>query len=199
MKIKEYKEKYQKLWMIPSLLFALFNLGLGIYSTSIYSYSIAIYYFLLFFLRLLVNLKKNKKSIYGFYFALFILDVALIVPILMMVFQQKEVHFGLIIAITMATYTTYKVVITIMQILKNRKVNETKERMKTIIHIVDSCVSIINLQYALIVVNGGFVGREDMSLLSMISSFVIFVLMMASSIYFFKKEKEQIKIEKNHE
>lgn len=199
MKIKEYKEKYQKLWMIPSLLFALFNLGLGIYSTSIYSYSIAIYYFLLFFLRLLVNLKKNKKSIYGFYFALFILDIALIVPILMMVFQQKEVHFGLIIAITMATYTTYKVVITIMQILKNRKVNETKERMKTIIHIVDSCVSIINLQYALIVVNGGFVGREDMSLLSMISSFVIFVLMMASSIYFFKKEKEQIKIEKNHE
>ena len=199
MKIKEYKEKYPKLWMIPSLLFALFNLGLGIYSTSIYSYSIAIYYFLLFFLRLLVNLKKNKKSIYGFYFALFILDIALIVPILMMVFQQKEVHFGLIIAITMATYTTYKVVITIMQILKNRKVNETKERMKTIIHIVDSCVSIINLQYALIVVNGGFVGREDMSLLSMISSFVIFVLMMASSIYFFKKEKEQIKIEKNHE
>lgn len=199
MKIKEYKEKYQKLWMIPSLLFALFNLGLGIYSTSIYSYSIAIYYFLLFFLRLLVNLKKNKKSIYGFYFALFILDIALIVPILMMVFQQKEVHFGLIIAITMATYTTYKVVITIMQILKNRKVSETKERMKTIIHIVDSCVSIINLQYALIVVNGGFVGREDMSLLSMISSFVIFVLMMASSIYFFKKEKEQIKIEKNHE
>ena len=71
-KINEYKEKYQKLWMIPSLLFALFNLGLGIYSTSIYSYSIAIYYFLLFFLRLLVNLKKNKKSIYGFYFALFI-------------------------------------------------------------------------------------------------------------------------------
>lgn len=199
MKIKEYKEKYQKLWMIPSLLFALFNLELGIYSTSIYSYSIAIYYFLLFFLRLLVNLKKNKKNIYGFYFALFILDIALIVPILMMVFQQKEVHFGLIIAITMATYTTYKVVITIMQILKNRKVNETKERMKTIIHIVDSCVSIINLQYALIVVNGGFVGREDMSLLSMISSFVIFVLMMASSIYFFKKEKEQIKIEKNHE
>ncbi len=199
MKIKEYKEKYQKLWMIPSLLFALFNLGLGIYSTSIYSYSIAIYYFLLFFLRLLVNLKKNKKSIYGFYFALFILDVALIVPILMMVFQQKEVHFGLIIAITMATYTTYKVVITIMQILKNRKVNETKERMKTIIHIVDSCVSIINLQYALIVVNGGFVGREDMSLLSMISCFVIFVLMMASSIYFFKKEKEQIKIENYQE
>lgn len=199
MKIKEYKEKYQKLWMIPSLLFALFNLGLGIYSTSIYSYSIAIYYFLLFFLRLLVNLKKNKKSIYGFYFALFILDIALIVPILMMVFQQKEVHFGLIIAITMATYTTYKVVITIMQILKNRKVNETKERMKTIIHIVDSCVSIINLQYALIVVNGGFVGREDMSLLSMISSFVIFVLMMASSIYFFKKEKEQIKIENYQE
>ena len=199
MKIKEYKEKYQKLWMIPSLLFALFNLGLGIYSTSIYSYSIAIYYFLLFFLRLLVNLKKNKKSIYGFYFALFILDIALIVPILMMVFQQKEVHFGLIIAITMATYTTYKVVITIMQILKNRKVNETKERMKTIIHIVDSRVSIINLQYALIVVNGGFVGREDMSLLSMISSFVIFVLMMASSIYFFKKEKEQIKIENYQE
>lgn len=199
MKLKEYKEKYQKLWMIPSLLFALFNLGLGIYSTSIYSYSIAIYYFLLFFLRLLVNLKKNKKSIYGFYFALFILDIALIVPILMMVFQQKEVHFGLIIAITMATYTTYKVVITIMQILKNRKVNETKERMKTIIHIVDSCVSIINLQYALIVVNGGFVGREDMSLLSMISSFVIFVLMMASSIYFFKKEKEQIKIENYQE
>lgn len=199
MKIKEYKEKYQKLWMIPSLLFALFNLGLGIYSTSIYSYSIAIYYFLLFFLRLLVNLKKNKKSVYGFYFALFILDIALIVPILMMVFQQKEVHFGLIIAITMATYTTYKVVITIMQTLKNRKVNETKERMKTIIHIVDSCVSIINLQYALIVVNGGFVGREDMSLLSMISSFVIFVLMMASSIYFFKKEKEQIKIENYQE
>ncbi len=199
MKIKEYKEKYQKLWMIPSLLFALFNLGLGIYSTSIYSYSIAIYYFLLFFLRLLVNLKKNKKSIYGFYFALFILDVALIVPILMMIFQQKEVHFGLIIAITMAAYTTYKVVMTIMQILKNRKVNETKERMKTIIHIVDSCVSIINLQYALIVVNDGFVGREDMSLLSMISSFVIFVLMMASSIYFFKKEKEQIKIENYQE
>lgn len=199
MKIKEYKEKYQKLWMIPSLLFALFNLGLGIYSTSIYSYSIAIYYFLLFFLRLLVNLRKNKKSIYGFYFALFILDVALIVPILMMIFQQKEVHFGLIIAITMAAYTTYKVVMTIMQILKNRKANETKERMKTIIHIVDSCVSIINLQYALIVVNDGFVGREDMSLLSMISSFVIFVLMMASSIYFFKKEKEQIKIENYQE
>lgn len=196
-KIKEYKEKYQKLWMIPSLLFALFNLGLGFYSSSIYSFSIAIYYFLLFFLRLFVNLKKSKKNIYAFYFALFVLDVALVVPILMMVFQQKEVHFGLIIAITMATYTTYKVVITIMYGLKNKKVDETDVHMKMIVHIIDTSVSIINLQYALIVVNGGFEGREDMSILSMISSFAIFVFILVSSIYFFKKEK--IKIEKNHE
>ena len=193
MKIAAYKEKYQKLWMLPSLFFALFNLGLGLYSHSIYSYSIAIYYLCLFLLRLLVNVKKNKKRIYSFYLLLFLLDIALIIPIVMMLYQQKEIHFGLIIAITMATYTTYKATLTGMYIYKHRKENETSVRMKMIIHIVDAAVSIINLQYALIIVNGGFEGREDMSILSLISSLAIFLFIIVISCYFFKKEKNNLK------
>lgn len=193
LKIKEYKEKYQKIWMLPSLFFGIFNLALGIYSSSIYSVSVAIYYFCLFVLRLIVNQKISPQKIYGFYAALIVLDFALIIPILMMLLQQKEINFGLIIAITMATYTTYKVVLTVLYIIKNKKNDITQVRMKMLIHIIDSGVSIINLQYALIIVNGGFTANENMAVLSLISSLSIFLIMIVFSILFFKKERVALK------
>ena len=80
--------------------------------------SIAIYYILLLFIRLLIILSKKEKITYIFTsIFLFIINLALIAPITIMALNQKNINIGLIPAIGIATYTTYKITNAIIKMI----------------------------------------------------------------------------------
>lgn len=213
MHIKEYfKDKNNRLnitiicSLVISFAFALFNGILGLFKYSIWNGSICVYYILLFSIKAIIIIGeqkikekeesqkvkiKNKTFLYSS-ILLFIINLALVVPIILMVLHQKEINIGLIPAITIATYTTYKVTISIINYTKNRKNANLIYRQIRTINLIDAILSVLTLQNTLILVNGGG-NNHSMLVLSAISSFIglsiIIILSIILFVRYFKEKK----------
>lgn len=197
MKVKEILNKYLKnpnkivfstlFSVLITFLFAIYNLYLGLKYRDSWGISIAVYYICLLIARLsflIIENKTNKKEdfiknkirkksyIYLSVFMFFI-DFCLIAPISLMIVCPKEVSFGLIPAIAVATYTTYKITIAIKNYLKVKRYDNLMYKFVRELSIIDALVSILTLQHTLIMVNGGM--NDSMLILSSITSFLIFL------------------------
>ena len=95
---------------------------------------------------------------------------------------EKPVNMGLIPAIAMAAYTTYKLTMSSIHIQKqkrNSRNNIFVAELRTI-NFIDALVSILTLQNTLIMVNQTKSSVDDMILLSVVSSAVIYMVMVPS-------------------
>ena len=112
---------------------------------------------------------------------LLIIDLALIAPITLMVLQKKEIHYSKIHAITIATYTCYKIIQSTRNYVKTRKLNNLSIRTIRCVNFIDSLVSILSLQYTLIMTFSDE-STTDMLRLGATSSFVIWIFIVLISI-----------------
>lgn len=201
-RIKELWSNKERRWEITvtisfliSIVFALYNGFLGIYNHSIWNGSICVYYLLLLFIKALIlidekkiknkdeNIKriKRKKTFYISSILMFLINLSLFVPITLMIVNQKSIELDIIAGITIATYTTYKVVISIIQYTKNRKNENLAFRQIRTINLIDAILSILTLQNTLISINGANDNRI-MFISSVISSFEGIVIIIALSV-----------------
>ncbi|MCD7822538.1 MAG: hypothetical protein LUG86_00735 [Oscillospiraceae bacterium] len=169
-----------------TVLFAVYNGYLGIASLSLWHGSIAIYYILLTLIRgiILISERKNKARLRTLKIStcfLLILNIALICPIALMVMFEKPVNIGMIPAIAMAAYTTYKIVMALVNFgskKKRRSGNILISELRAI-SLIDAIVSVLSLQNTLIMVNGG---AESMLTLSAITSGAMYALVLVITI-----------------
>lgn len=190
--------------LVINLGFIVYNSYLGIFFQDAFAIGISIYYLFLFvikFATLIVERKitnkekdtqikiriKNYKISSIF---IFIIDLCLIAPIILMVTQPNDVKFGLIPAITMATYCVYKIVVAIINYTKSKKSQNLTTILLKEINIIGAIVSILTLQHTLIMVNGGM--DKSMKILSLISSIGFILLIIAFSVVSFIRNKKII-------
>lgn len=176
--------------MTTTLLFALYNGVLGIILRDSWGISISIYFLCLTIARvcaLYIELKNKRnqntslrKAYIGLSIFMFVIDLCLIAPISLLITNPKDFTFGLIPAIVVAAYTTYKVTIAIINFRKVKKTNNIIFKYLRELSIVDALVSILTLQHTLIMVNGGM--TKNMLVVSCISSFVILLFIIIFSI-----------------
>lgn len=169
-----------------ALLFAVFNLVTGIINNYLFGTSIAGYYFIVFFVRLYLFIIERKQSpshkhLVAISSLMLTFDVLLIVPIALMVYQMRTYGLGMIIAIAIASYATYKISSAIYNYCKNRQNNDKCARIHTSINLIDALVSILLLQNTLIVANAEQY-TQSMHLLTMITSGVIYLVIVILSI-----------------
>jgi len=182
-----------------TVLFALYNGFLGIRLLSVWHGSICVFYLLLAVIRgiILITEKKNtardeKKRLHHRYRAfaissvmLLMLNLTLIMPISLMVILEKPVNMGLIPAITMAAYTTYKLTMASVHIHKQRHRghgNVLIAELRTI-NFIDALVSILTLQNTLIMVERTESSGNDMFILSAVSSAVIYSVILFITVH----------------
>ena len=184
---------------ITTLLFALYNGYLGLRFGDIWGLSIAIYYLFITIARMIClgiekKLKGDKdeskdvirRKVYvGMSIFIFFIDICLFVPITLMVVCPKDVSFGIIPAIAFATYTTYKIIMAIVNYNKTKKMGNLTYIFLRELSIIEALTSILSLQHILIMVKGGMTG--DMLLLSAISSFAILTIIILFSFFTTKK------------
>ena len=91
-----------------------------------------------------------------------ILNLSLIIPVSLMVRQQKPVNLTLIPAIAMAAYTTYKIIMASVNLKRRKRSSDSLVRLLRTINFIDALVSILTLQNTLIMVNSN---GEDTALL----------------------------------
>ncbi|MBS1455797.1 MAG: hypothetical protein HP008_01870 [Clostridia bacterium] len=84
-------------------------------------------------------------------------------------------------AITVAAYSTVKITIAIVKLIEGNKKKSVIRSTRNSVRLIDALVSILTLQNTLIAANNSS-GREDMSILTIISSFVIYAVIVFISV-----------------
>lgn len=209
-KIKSFLEKQKNdyvfktmtgslLSLVVTVLFALYNGFLGIHQLSVWHGSICVFYLLLIAIRGMILMTEwnnrarsvseranhRKKAFAVSSAMLMALNLALVLPIALMVRMEKPVNMGIIPAITMAAYTTYKVTMASVHIKKQKRMNHSNSLVTELraINFIDALVSILTLQNTLIMVNQSDHSSGDMLLLSAVSSAVIYAVIIFVTIY----------------
>lgn len=126
--------------LIVGIAFAVYNGFLGLIYSSVWNVSICVYYVLLAIVRgrIICAERKSdkrygekwknyrKKVYFSTHIIIFLMNVSLIIPIAVMIKGGRAYNHGMIPAITMATYTTYRIVMAILHYSKSRKIDNFK-------------------------------------------------------------------------
>lgn len=178
-------------------LFAVYNGYLGLCHGSVWHGSIGVFYLLLMAVRGMILLTEHRtgskskgeqarcrRSFLISSSLLLILDLALILPIAMMVVLDKPVTMGLIPAIAMAAYTTWKITMASIHMGQQRRKsgrNILVAELRTV-NFIDALVAILTLQNTLIMVTGTETDGNRMLPVSAASSAVIYVAIVVITI-----------------
>lgn len=182
-KNKEYRFKIMfNISMIITLFFAFYNFIMGLIYSYIWNISVSIYYLLLTIIRIyieIIYLKKIDNKVHHIIqsIVLLLINISLLLPISLLVLNQKQVNNNSIMSITVATYTTYKIINSVLNYKKAQNENNTIKIIRTI-SLLDALFAILNLQNTLVVTFGQI---EEMIILISISSFLIALLMIIIS------------------
>ena len=157
---KKWSENYSFKTLISSTvslcittLFALYHGLLGLALSSIWHGSICVFYLLLVAVRGSVLLteyhiksknekekqRRRKKIFYVTSVLLLLLNLALVLPISLMVVLKNPVSMSLIPAIAMAAYTTYKITMAIIHMRKQKVYHVLIRELRTI-NLIDALV-----------------------------------------------------------
>ena len=110
-----------------------------------------------------------------------ILNISLIVPISIMVRQQRPVSLTLIPAIVMAAYTTYKVIMASVNLGKRKVSSDSLVWLLRTISFIDALVSVLTLQNTLIMVESSG-ENPGMLPLTAVTSAVVWVAVLVMSL-----------------
>lgn len=186
--------------------FALFNGILWVRYRLAWNGAICIYYLMLLLVRTCLirydkKIKKHhkqnpsKRVLFLLYGLVFLMNLSMIAPISIMVHEEREVHFGLIPAIAVAAYTTYRISFAIVRYHRSRKVqNRLTNKMLSMIYLMDALMSVLTLQNTLIVVNASK-NHSGMNILSAISSAGIWGIIVLLSVFSLKNTFQDIRNE----
>lgn len=183
---------------VVALAFAVYNGYLGIAHEYVFGASIAVYfavlsaiYFMLVDGEMLsdkVGARQNthvRKYITATALLLAV-DVLLIGPIALMVLQRRQFNLGMIAAITVATYATYKVTAAVVNYVKTRKNFDVRTVSVRSVKLVDALVSLLTLQNTLIVANGSSAEQSTFVLTSW-TSLALYVAIVTVSVMGFRR------------
>lgn len=181
--------------LLVTVFFAVYNGYLGVRYESLWYGTICAYYILLALLRFVVVLTERRthrrpdaerlrNRIYlAASILLLILNASLVVPVSLMVTQQKPVNMTLVPAITMAAYTTYKITMASVNLKRREHSSNCLTKLLRAVGFVDALVSVLTLQNTLIMVNTAGEGADQsMFILSAVTSAVIFLMIMILTI-----------------
>lgn len=188
--------------MLINFSFTLYNGALGIVYQSIWNGSICVYFFLLAGVRAIIVHSQRSEATHQYrrgithqrkvysvtHMLLIMMNISLVVPAIVMVEGGRSYTYGLIPAIAMAAYTTYRITISIVHYMRSRNNENILVMELRTINLIDSLVAILTLQNTLISANGGMNAR--MQTLSSWTSAGILTIILAITLQSFLQMKK---------
>lgn len=173
-------------------LFAFYNGVSGILYASIWHGSIGIYYILLSVLRWRLfaagqTIKKKDPDAAAKYrkrvfctasIIMLFMNIILILPVSLMVLDQRPVQMALIPAIASAAYTIYKVSLAAVNL--RRAGNDLLLRNLRAIQLIDALVSVLTLQNTLIIAVDGSISQRLFYLVATSSAGILLLIFVTS-------------------
>ena len=188
-------------------LYAVFQLWLGFYHRTFWFYSLGVYYVCLaamrFFLlkhtakytageRMIAELKKYRAC--GW--ILLVINFALSVILVFMIYWNRTFKHHMITAIAMAAYTFTSFVFAIINVVKYRKYNSPVYSASKVISFVAACVSMLTLESTMLTAfSDGSMTPVTQKLLLGMTGAVILITVILTAIYMIANGTKKIKTE----
>ncbi len=196
--VGKWKNEYEYKTVINSTIsflitsiFAAYNGFLGIRYGIVWNGSICVYYFFLAVIRgIIIHQERNyltngidhRMRIHKVTSILMIImNLALVMPFALMVFNKKNVAISMIPAISIAAYTTLKIVMASVNLKKSKKTSDILIKELRNINFIDALMSVLTLQNTLITVKGEN-NRPEMFKLSAVASAIILAVIIILTI-----------------
>ena len=197
-----------------SVLYSVSHVVISVMEKSVWFGMLAFYYLTLAFMRGGVLTyqkgKKNKteydKKIYQIKtfknvgILLITVTVALTVAVLQMVLINRHFEYAGLMIFVIATYTFYKITMSIINIIKSRKQTDLTIQAVRYINLADSAVSLLALQTALLSAFGGNELGITSAIMNGITGLVVISFIITIGAFMIlksKKEKEKLITELN--
>lgn len=182
---------------IFDIVYFIFNIFVGISSSSNWFIFIAFYYLVLSFLRIGISLeyrdkKRTKKFMYMFSgISLFFLNMVFMAIIIMVVNENKSYVYRGYIIYLMAFFTFYKLVLNIVNYFKFKKYNDYVLTLSKTINFLCALISIFCLQTAMITTFSADYNYKI--LMNSLTGIIIWLFVLVISILFIVKGKNENK------
>lgn len=197
-----------------NLIYVVFNIVFFVLLKSIWYCAAAVYYFLLSALKGYVFYsdkraeklaESNPDDYYVFQLKnyricgifLFVLEIAMTAVVTLTVTQKKSMQSSNIMAIATAIYTFYKVISSIINIIKARRYKNPKIQTIRNIGLADAAISLVSLQITLVATFSDV--DENMTILNAITGFVACALTIYVGINMIVKGTKKISALKKQE
>ncbi len=179
---------------VVSVAFLAYNFVVGVLYRLVWNFSVSFYYLLLMVIKGIILACENKWKILPndkvannrlklFKIEnvfLLLIDLALIAPVTLMALERKNsVDIGMIPAIAVAVYTTYRVVMACVNYTRSKSADNLALHGLKIISLKEAIVSVITLQNTMIFVFGN---ASDMQTLTAYTNAGMIATMIAISI-----------------
>lgn len=128
---------------------------------------------------------------------LFAVDLSLVAPLALMIFQKRHIEYTEISAIAVAAYTCYKTVMASINFVKTRKSQNLSVKIIRQIHFKDALVSVLMLQYVLTLTFGNGLDGKMLRVCEITSGLMWLALITVSALSLLKALK-YLKISKQN-
>ncbi|MBQ7958082.1 MAG: hypothetical protein IJ279_08595 [Clostridia bacterium] len=191
--------------LIINIVYALFQLWLGVVNKTFWFYSLAAYYAVLAVMRTFLlnhtsrykpgdNVKSEwmRYRICGAIFL--VMNLALSLIIFFMVYWNRTFNHSEIVTIAMAAYTFTAMVTAIVNSVKYRKFNSPVYSASKAINLAAACVSMLTLESTMLTTfnDGGITPAANRIMLA-VSGAVVSVLIICMSVYMIIRSKKCMK------
>ena len=191
--------------VIFNLAYAALQLGLGIYHSSVWFYSLAAYYFMLslmrFFLLREVRGRGGDRDMaaewkrYRFCgIILGIMNLALAIVVIYLVFKVRGIRHHEITTIALAAYTFTTFTLAIINVVKYRKYNSPVMSAAKMISFAAALVSMMTLENAMLNAFGSDMSPESYVLFTGLTGIVVCLVILSSAIYMIIRSTKELKI-----
>jgi hypothetical protein len=194
--------------MAFNIIYSLFQLGLGIFSHSVWYYSLAAYYFLLAFLRILLlshtmRFAPGEKSFRELLLyrlcgiGLVLMNLALVVIIAYVTAQSKTTVHNEIITISLAAFTFTSMTLAIVNIVKYRRYHSPVWSASKALALVSAIVSVLTLEDAMLATFGQAEGEGFRQIMGALTGAGVVAIILAIAISMIVRSTKKIKMFEN--
>lgn len=186
-----------------NLLYAAFKLCAGLYYSSFWWIAVAVYYIVLSLIRFLllhymrsVDTAQDMISEYRRYrltgILMTLLQLALSGLVIQMLRKDQNYIYPEIIIITMATYTSYTVTVSIIDIVRYRKLNRPVLSASKAIRFAAALVSLLSMETAMLAKYGEDEGFRV--LMTALTGAGVSIIILGMSVYMILRANREIKL-----
>ncbi len=204
---KEHELLITKILLTLSLflnfIYGIFKLGTGIYYTSWWFITFAIYYLILCLMKLSIvkdikndvdkNLKKEYQKLKLTGIILLFLNLVLSGMIILIIKQNQEITYAGFIIYLVAMYDFYLIISAIVNVIKYRKKNSPLLASIKCINLTVAMISMISLEVAM-VSEFGTNDNEFKTIMTSIMGFVVCLINTSMSIYMIVRANKKLNI-----